>query len=88
MKILGILLIVYGITVIGWLIYNWLDIKHWKTITIGDLLGCHDQGLCFIIYCPIFNTILFLPLIICIVGEFIVAQWKKILNIKIKDKTK
>lgn len=87
MKILGILLIVYGITVIGWLIYNWLDIKHWNTITIGDLLGCHNQGLCFIIFFPIFNTILFLPLIVCIVGEFIVAQWKKILNIKIKDKT-
>lgn len=88
MKILGILLIVYGITVIGWLIYNWFDVKHWKTITIGDLLGFHDQGASFIIYFPILNTIIFLPLIIVIISNFIAAQWKKILNIKIKDKTK
>ena len=88
MKILGIILIVYIITVIGWLIYNWLEIKHWKIITIGDLLGFHDKGASFVFYFPILNTILLLAEIIINIGDFIVAQWKKILNIKIKDKTK
>lgn len=90
MKILEILflLIVYGISVIGWLIYNWFNIKHWKTITIRDLLGFDENDKIFMFYFPFCNTFLFLMEIIMVIVDFIVIQWKKFLNIKIKDKTK
>lgn len=88
MEIFFIFLIVYVFSVICWIILNYLEMRKWDVITIGDILGFGYYGDAFIFYMPFINTLFLIFHFAERFLTFIRICINKIFSFKIKNKKK
>lgn len=88
MALFFIFLTVYVLSVIGWIILNYLEMRKWNVITIGDILGFGYYGDAFIFYMPFINTLFLFFHFIERFFTFIRICINKLFRIKIKNKKK